>query len=124
MDVDALALAAFEGVPGARLAGVIDMLTGLYLALEAGSCDPQEADLLAASVREMFAGEPAAGLRRSFAQAGDRQDVQEVIVLGEKAVFMFARVRSAEDAALAVACGRDVNLGIILTKTRELVRIG
>lgn len=124
MDADALALAAFLGIPGARLAGVIDMCTGFYLALEVGSCDPQEADGLAATVRELFDGERAAGLRRSYANADETQGLQEILVMGEKATFMFARVRGTDDAALAIACGRDVNLGIILTKTRELVRVG
>ncbi len=124
MDADALALAAFLGIPGARLAGVIDMCTGLYLALEVGSCDPREADGLAVSVREMFDGDRAAGFRRSYATSDETQGVQEILVMGEKAIFMFARVRGTDDAALAVACGRDVNLGIILTKTRELVRVG
>ncbi len=122
MDLDALALAAFEGLPGARLAGVVDMRTGFFLAIEVGSCKPEEADLLAASTREIFDGDFTSGLRRAYGAADDSQAVQEVIVLGDKVTFMFARVRPGDDAALAVACGRDVNLGIILTKTRELVR--
>jgi hypothetical protein len=124
MDADALASAAFESVPGARLAGVVDMRTGFFLAVEMGSCEPEEADLLAAAAREVFEGELTAGLRRSYAKSGDAQGVQEVIVMGDKAVFLLARVRQHDDAALAIACGHDANLGIILTKTREVLRNG
>jgi predicted regulator of Ras-like GTPase activity (Roadblock/LC7/MglB family) len=122
VDVDAVAAAAFGTVPGARLAGVVDMRTGLFLSLELGDCQPDEADLLAAAVREIFDGQLAPALRCSFARAAGPQQLEEVIVMGEKAVFLFARIGESEDAALAVACGRESNLGILLTKTREVAR--
>jgi hypothetical protein len=113
MDVEALAAATFSRVPGARLAGVLDMTTGMFLAVEGGNSAPEELDLLAVSAREVFDGMSAAGLRRSFIEQNDEQQLREVIVVGDKTVFVFARVMPAEDAALVVACDKKTHLGLI-----------
>lgn len=113
MDVEALAAATFSRVPGARLAGVLDMTTGMFLAIEAGNSAPEELDLLAVSAREVFDGLSAAGLRRSFIEANDEQQLREVIVVGDKTVFVFARVPPVEDAAIVVACDKKTHLGLI-----------
>lgn len=113
MDVEALAAATFSRVPGARLAGVLDMATGMFLAVEAGNSAPEEIDLLAVSAREMFDGLSAAGLRRSFIEQNDQQQLKEVIVVGDKTVFVFARVATADEAAIVVACDKKTHLGLI-----------
>jgi hypothetical protein len=113
MDVEALASATFARVPGARLAGVIDMTTGMFLAVEAGNAPATEIDLLAVSAREVFDGVSAAGLRCTFIEANDAQRLNEVIVVGEKTVFVFARVAPADDAAIVVACDKKTHLGMI-----------
>src|SRR5262245_41251788 len=98
MDVEALASVTFSRVRGARLAGVLDMGTGMVLAIEAGNSAAEELDQLAVSAREVFDGVSAAGLRRSFIEANDEQQLTEVIVVGEKTVFVFSRVAPIEDA--------------------------
>jgi predicted regulator of Ras-like GTPase activity (Roadblock/LC7/MglB family) len=113
MDVEALASATFARVPGARLAGVLDMATGMFLAIEGGNSAPEELDLLAVSAREVFDGLSAAGLRRSFIERNDEQELKEVIVVGDKTVFVFTRVHPAEDAAIVVACDKKTQLGLI-----------
>lgn len=113
MDVEALAATTFSRVPGARLAGVLDMTTGMFLAVEAGNSAPEEIDLLAVSAREMFDGLSAAGLRRSFIERNDQQQLNEVIVVGDKTVFVFSRVPPSEDAAIVVACDKKTQLGLI-----------
>lgn len=113
MDVEALVSATFSRVPGARLAGVIDMTTGMFLAVEAGNAPPEELDLLAVSAREVFDGISAAGLRRSFIEANDEQRLREVIVVGDKTIFVFARVSRDDDATLVVACDKKAQLGMI-----------
>jgi hypothetical protein len=122
MDVDALAAAAFEGVPGARLAGVLDMQTAFFLALEAGACRTEEADALAASAREVFDGPLTAGLRRTLVPAGRAQRLEEVLVVGQETVFLFARISAETETALVLACDRETNLGIMLTRARQLAR--
>src|SRR5690606_33723816 len=48
MDVETLASTTYSRVPGARLAGVVDMATGMFLAIEAGDQQQQqELDMLA-----------------------------------------------------------------------------
>jgi predicted regulator of Ras-like GTPase activity (Roadblock/LC7/MglB family) len=113
MDVEALAATTFARVPGARLAGVLDMTTGMFLAVEGGNSAPEELDLLAVSAREVFDGLSAAGLRRSFIERNDAQELKEVIVVGDKTVFVFTRVHPAEDAAIVVACDKKTQLGLI-----------
>jgi hypothetical protein len=113
MDVDVLASTAFDRVPGALLAGVVDMTTGMFLSVKSGSASPEEVDLLAVSAREVFDGFLGAGLRQSFIEANDRQQLTEVIVIGDKTVFVFARVFPSEDAAIVVACDKKTNLGMI-----------
>lgn len=113
MDAEALASATFARVPGARLAGVLDMTTGMFLAVEGGNSAPEELDLLAVSAREVFDGLSAAGLRRSFIEKNDEQRLTEVIVVGDKTVFVFARVPPTEDTAIVVACDKKTQLGLI-----------
>jgi hypothetical protein len=113
MDVDHLASITFARVPGARLAGVVDMTTGMFLAVEAGNCPEHELDSLAVSAREIFEGVLGAGLRRSFIDSNDQQRIKEVIVVGDKTVFVFSRVTGQADVALLVACDKRTQLGMI-----------
>jgi predicted regulator of Ras-like GTPase activity (Roadblock/LC7/MglB family) len=113
MDVDVLASTAFDRVPGALLAGVVDMATGMFLSLRTGGAAPEETDLLAVSAREVFDGILGAGLRQSFLEHNDQQQLTEVIVIGDKTVFVLSRVLPTEDAAIVVACDKKTNLGMI-----------
>jgi hypothetical protein len=121
MDVDTLASTAYTRVPGARLAGVVDMTTGMFVALEAGNLRQEELDLLAVAAREVLAGAPAAGLRHSFATDNDAQQVKEVIVVGEKTTFVICRAVHLEDTAIVVACDKREHLGLI-TMTMAKIR--
>jgi predicted regulator of Ras-like GTPase activity (Roadblock/LC7/MglB family) len=121
MDVDALAAIAFSRVPGARLAGVVDMTTGMFVALEAGNLQQEELDLLAVSAREVLAGAPAEGLRHSFAIDNEQQQLKEVIVVGEKTTFVICRATHLEDTAIVVACDKSEHLGLI-TMTMAKIR--
>jgi predicted regulator of Ras-like GTPase activity (Roadblock/LC7/MglB family) len=121
MDVETLASTAYSRVPGARLAGVVDIATGMFVALEAGNLPPEEVDLLAVSAREVLAGAPGAGLRRSFTRENDPQQLNEVIVVGEKTTFVICRAVHLEDAALVVACDKNEHLGLI-TMTMAKIR--
>ena len=122
MDVETLASTTYSRVPGARLAGVVDMTTGMFVAVEAGNLLQQELDMLAVSAREMFAGGMAEGLRRSFIEENDQQQLKEVIVVGDKTVFVICRAVHLEDTAIVVACDRSEHLGMItmtLAKIRD-----
>ena len=122
MDADTLASTAYSRVPGARLAGVVDMTTGMFLAVEAGGLQPAEADLLALSAREVLAGVPAAGVRRAFTGSNDEQHLEEVIVVGEKTTVVICRAVHRADIAIVVACDRREHLGMItmtLAKIRD-----
>jgi predicted regulator of Ras-like GTPase activity (Roadblock/LC7/MglB family) len=121
MDVDTLAATAFSRVPGARLAGVVDMTTGMFVALEAGNLPQDELDLLAVSAREVLAGAQAAGLRHSFATDNEQQQLEEVIVVGEKTTFVICRAVHLEDTAIVVACDKSEHLGLI-TMTMAKIR--
>jgi hypothetical protein len=121
MDVETLASTTYSRVPGARLAGVVDMTTGMFVAVEAGNLQQQELDLLAVSAREVFAGGMAAGLRHSFIEENDQQQLREVIVVGDKTVFVICRAVHLEDIAIIVACDRREHLGMI-TMTMAKIR--
>lgn len=122
MDLDALASTTYSRVPGARLAGVVDMTTGMFVALEADNLPQRELDMLAVSTREVFAGGMAEGLRRSFIHENDQQQLKEVIVVGDKTVFVICRALHLEDTAIVVACDKSEHLGLItmtLAKIRD-----
>jgi hypothetical protein len=121
MDVDTLASTAYARVPGARLAGVVDMTTGMFVALEAGNLRQEELDLLAVAAREVLAGGPAAGLRHSFASDNEVQQLREVIVVGDKTTFVICRAVHLEDTAIVVACDKREHLGMI-TMTMAKIR--
>jgi hypothetical protein len=123
MDAEALASTTYSRVPGARLAGVVDMTTGMFVAVEAGGLQQRELDLLAVSAREVFTGGMAAGLRRSFIQDNDPQQLKEVIVVGDKTVFVICRAVHLDDAAIIVACDKREHLGMI-TMTMAKIRDG
>jgi hypothetical protein len=122
MDVETLAATTYSRVPGARLAGVVDMTTGMFVAVEAGNLLQQELDMLAVSAREVFAGGMAEGLRRSFIEENDQQQLKEVIVVGDKTVFVICRAIHLENTAIVVACDKSEHLGMItmtLAKIRD-----
>jgi hypothetical protein len=123
MDADTLAATTFSRVPGARLAGVVDMTTGLFLAVEAGNLQQDEIDLLAVSAREVLTGVPAAGLRRSFlgSSSNTEQRLEEVIVVGETTTFVICRAVHLADTAIVVACDRREHLGMV-TMTMAKIR--
>jgi hypothetical protein len=121
MDVDTLAAATFSRVPGARLAGVVDMTTGMFVAVEAGNLQQEEVDLLAVSAREVLSGMLAAGLRRSFIGDNAEQQLKEVIVIGEKTTFVICRAIHVADTAIVVACDKREHLGMI-TMTMAKIR--
>jgi predicted regulator of Ras-like GTPase activity (Roadblock/LC7/MglB family) len=103
------------------LAGVVDMTTGMFVALEAGNLPQDELDLLAVSAREVLAGAQAAGLRHSFATDNEQQQLKEVIVVGEKTTFVICRAVHLEDTAIVVACDKSEHLGLI-TMTMAKIR--
>lgn len=122
MDAETLASTTYSRVPGARLAGVVDMTTGMFVAVEAANLQQQELDMLAVSTREMFSGGMAEGLRHSFIHANDQQQLKEVIVVGDKTVFVICRALHLEETAIVVACDRSEHLGMItmtLAKIRD-----
>jgi hypothetical protein len=121
MDVDTLAATTFSRVPGARLAGVVDMTTGMFVAVEAGGLQQEEVDLLAVSAREVLSGMPAAGLRRSFVGDNAEQQLKEVIVIGETTTFVICRAIHLADTAIVVACDKHEHLGMI-TMTMAKIR--
>lgn len=121
MDVDTLASTTFSRVPGARLAGVVDMTTGMFVAVEAGNLQQEEVDLLAVSAREVLSGIPAAGLRRSFSGDNAEQQLKEVIVIGDKTTFVICRATHVADTAIVVACDKREHLGMI-TMTMAKIR--
>jgi hypothetical protein len=119
MDVDTLAATTFSRVPGARLAGVVDMTTGMFVAVEAGNLQQEEVDLLAVSAREVLSGMLAAGLRRSFIGDNAEQQLKEVIVIGDTTTFVICRAIHLADTAIVVACHKREHLGMItLTMAR------
>jgi hypothetical protein len=124
MNVDALASEAFREVPAACLAGVMDLETGLFLSLKPGDCDLEQADLLAASAREIFDGPASAGLRCSLDGRPDEQSVDLVVVVANAHTFVFTRVGSDPSSALVVACGRGGGLGVVLSRARQVARNG
>ena len=121
MDADTLASTTFRRVPGARLAGVVDMTTGMFVAVEAGNLQQQELDRLAVSAREVFAGALSAGLRQSFVHENEEQQLREVIVVGDKTTFVICRALHVADTAIVVACDRKEHLGMI-TMTMAKIR--
>jgi len=114
-------------VPDCIGAGVVDMSTGMLLAVDTADKHPSEIlDMLAAATADLFQGKTVTQIEEAWKQlrgvAEDRHYFQEVLVNSDNLVHLFMRSVSSPDIAAVVICTRHVSVGMLFAQARQVMR--
>lgn len=114
-------------VPECIASGLVDMSTGMLLAVDTLDDHPSEVlDLLAAATFDLFQGrnvtmiEDIWNTRRGVQT--DRHYFQEILVNSDNLVHVFLRSVLNQDVVAVVVCRRSANLGMMLSQTRLVMK--
>jgi hypothetical protein len=116
-----------QSVPECVAAGIIDMSTGMLLAVDTLDSHPQEVlDLLAAATFDIFQGRNVVMIEEIFKQRRgqntDRHFFQEILINSDNLVHLFMRSTLNADVVAAVICRRTVNVGMLFAQARMVMR--
>jgi hypothetical protein len=114
-------------VPDCLASGVIDMATGMLLAVETVDSHPSEVlDLLAAATLDLFQGRNVVMIEGLFKErrgvVSDRHYFQEILVNSDNLTHLFLRMEGEEDMVAVVVCRKTVNVGMLFAQTRRVVK--
>lgn len=114
-------------VPDCVAAGVVDMSTGMLLAVDTVDAHPQEVlDLLAAATFDLFQGRNVVMIEDTFKQrrgvTSNDHYFQEILINSENLVHLFMRSPDDADVVTAVICRRGVNIGMLFAQARSVLR--
>ena len=125
MDADALLSAALTAIPRSQIAALIDLPSGMFLAVQPPPDDTATLDLFAASVKEIYAGDLAEGLQvtpvspaASASRVAPRINV--FLIAGDESLQVLVRMQAQPNLVLAVCCPASANIGMSLVKARYL----
>ena len=125
MSAEGIVKDAIDNVPKAVASGVIDMGSGMMLAIKTVESHPQTVlDILAPATKELFEGDMVLHIEKLFKQArgvdNSERYFQEILVSSTHLWHYFGRLKSNSAVVLAVVSRGDVNMGMFLVKAREL----
>lgn len=125
--VSALVKILRSEVPECLAAGVIDMATGMLLAVETVDSHPSEVlDLLAAATLDLFQGRNVAMIEGVFKErrgvVSDRHYFQEILVNSDNLTHLFLRMEGEEDVVAVVVCRKSVNVGMLFAQSRRALK--
>lgn len=129
MSAETLIGNALNDVPKAVAAGVVDMGTGMLMAIKTVESHPQAVlDMLAAATREMFEGDMVVQIEETFKRArgeeGPGHYFQEIIITSRNLIHVFARLPENDSVVLVVVTRHEANLGLVLNKVRTAAEQG
>jgi hypothetical protein len=115
-------------VPECIIAALVDMSTGMLLAVD--TLDDQHAeedlDLLAAATFDLFQGRNVSIIQDVFADRlsgkSDRHYFQEMVVNSDDLVHVFLRSVRHQDLVAVVVCRRVTNMGMLFAQARVVLR--
>lgn len=125
MSADAIVQSLMSNVPKAIAAGVVDMDSGMLLAIKTVDSHPQAVlDMVAAATKDLYEGDTVMSIENTFKKArGDSYSghyFREIIVTSKNLLHIFARLDGQENVVAVVVARIDTNLGLALMKTREV----
>ena len=126
MSADTIVATALANVPKAVAAGVVDMGTGMLLAVKTTESHPQSVlDMVAAGTKELFEGDMSLAIEETFKKIrGDASNdhyFNEMLVNSTNLIHFFGRLASEPNCVLAIVCRASANLGLVVTKARGIV---
>ncbi len=122
MNLDQALGAVQKSVPDCLAVGVVDLTTGMLLAVKAADSHPQEGlDLMAAAAESLFESPHVEALERAYTR-GDKGDdghpFREVLLTSREAVLVFQRCEARDHTVLAVVARATSNFGLVLARAR------
>ena len=111
-------------VPECLAVGLVELSSGMLLAVRTVDSHPQEVlDLVAAATGDMFQGPNVSAIETMFRKIrGVRDDgmhyFQEIIVNSENLIHLFMRGKRNNNTVLVVVCRIKANLGMVMAKAR------
>lgn len=125
MNADAAIKAAISEVPKAVAAGLVDMDSGMLLAVKTVDSHPQAVlDLVASGTHDLFQGPNVINIENTFKQirgvSTKEHYFQEIIISSTNLWHFFGRLKNQPSVVLIVVTRQDVNLGLVLMKAREI----
>ncbi|HET9655054.1 MAG TPA: hypothetical protein VFP72_06855 [Kineosporiaceae bacterium] len=125
--VTELVKALRRDVPECLAAGVVDLSTGMLLALETVETHPQEViELVSAATYDLFQGRNVSTIENHFKHrrndTRDRHYFQEILVNSDHLAHMFLRSVSNPDVVVVTVSPRSVNTGMLMAQTRRVLR--
>lgn len=125
MSAEAIVKDVLQNVPKAVAAGVVDMGSGMMLAIKTVESHPQAVlDILAPATKELFEGDMVLHIENLFKKArgvdSDDRYFQEILVSSTNLWHYFGRVKASPTTVLVAVCRADVNMGMFLMKAREI----
>jgi hypothetical protein len=114
-------------VPECLASGVIDMSTGMLLAVETVDSHPPEVlDMLAAATLDLFQGRNVVMIEGIFKErrgvVSDRHYFQEILVNSDNLTHLFLRVDSSDEVVAVVVCRKSVNVGMLFAQARRVLK--
>ncbi|WP_455388966.1 hypothetical protein [Petrachloros mirabilis] len=125
MSADAIVATVLKDVANSVAAGVIDLGTGMLLAVKTVESHPQSVlDLLAAASKEMFEGDMVQQIEKIFkktrGETSEEHYFKEIIVTSKNLLHVFCRLKAKESVVVAVVCRVNANLGLTVSKARDI----
>lgn len=111
-------------VPECTIAALVDMSTGMLLAVDTLEDYPgDELDLLAAATFDLFQGRNV-GIMADVLHRGkaDRRYFQEMVVHSAALLHIFLRSTHNPDLVAVVVCRRATNMGMLLAQARVVMK--
>lgn len=124
MNLEATISQTQKTIPECVATGVVDMTTGMLLAIKTVDSHPREVlDLVAAATGEMFQGPNVTAIEKLFKKARGVKDdghhyFQEILVISDNLIHVFQRLKRNEDIVFVAVCKNSANLGMVLSKCR------
>ncbi|MEM7160731.1 MAG: hypothetical protein AAF799_48300 [Myxococcota bacterium] len=111
-------------VPECVAAGVVDITSGMLLAVRTVDSHPQDVlDLVAAATGELFQGENVTAIEDTFKRIRGINDpdlhyFREIVIFSENLLHLFQRCKRHSNMVVVVVCRKKANLGMVMVKAR------
>jgi hypothetical protein len=125
--VDVLLKEFRRDVPDYLASGIVDMSTGMLLAVDTVDSHPQEIlELLAATTADLFQGKAVTQIEDLWKQTrgvtASGHYFHEILINSENLVHLFMRSKTSPDIAAVLVCSRHVNVGMLFVQARQVFK--
>ena len=125
MSVEDIVRRGMSEIPKAVAAGLVDMGSGMMLAIKTADSHPQSVlDLLAPATKEMFEGDMVMQIESLFKKARgvDTKEryFREILISSKHLWHYFGRLEGQPQVIFAAVARGDVNLGLLVMKARQI----